>query len=56
MKLESVSIKRSDMLSEKWVQDQIAEDPSILELVKQASALARTHNNVNSGVFAAVYC
>ncbi len=32
MKLESVSIKRSGTLTEKWVQDQIAEDPSILGL------------------------
>jgi len=32
MKLESVSIKRSDTLTEKWVQDQIADDPSILGL------------------------
>jgi hypothetical protein len=30
MKLESVSIKRTDGLTEKWVQDTIAEDPSIL--------------------------
>jgi hypothetical protein len=32
MKLESVSIKRTDGLSEKWVQDAVAEDPSILGL------------------------
>ena len=32
MKLEAVSIKRSSTLTEKWVQDQIAEDPSILGL------------------------
>lgn len=32
MKLESVSLKRSDQLTEKWVQDQIAEDPTILGL------------------------
>lgn len=32
MKLESVSIKRSDNLTEKWVQDQIADDPSLLGL------------------------
>ena len=32
MKLEAVSIKRSSTLNEKWVQDQIAEDPSILGL------------------------
>lgn len=32
MKLEAVSIKRSCILTEKWVQDQIAEDPSILGL------------------------
>jgi hypothetical protein len=32
MKLEAISIKRSSMLNEKWVQDQIAEDPSILGL------------------------
>jgi hypothetical protein len=32
MKLESISIKRSSTLTEKWVQDQIAEDPSILGL------------------------
>lgn len=32
MKLESVSLKRSNTLSEKWVQEQIAEDPSLLGL------------------------
>lgn len=32
MKLESVSIKRSGTLTEKWVQAQIEEDPSILGL------------------------
>ena len=32
MKLEAISIKRSSTLNEKWVQDQIAEDPSILGL------------------------
>lgn len=32
MKLESVSIKRTDGLSEKWVQDAVADDPSILGL------------------------
>lgn len=32
MKLESVSIKRSSNLSEKWVQDQVADDPSLLGL------------------------
>lgn len=32
MKLEAISISRSAELSEKWVQDQIAEDPSILGL------------------------
>lgn len=32
MKLESVSIKRSPNLNEKWVQDQIADDPSVLGL------------------------
>ncbi|MDP7597657.1 MAG: hypothetical protein QGI68_19125 [Pseudomonadales bacterium] len=32
MKLESISIKRSDSLTEKWVQDQIADDPAILGL------------------------
>ena len=32
MKLESISLKRSSTLSEKWVQDQIADDPSILGL------------------------
>ena len=32
MKLESVSLKRSNTLTEKWVQDQIAEEPSILGL------------------------
>ena len=29
MKLESVSIKKTDGLSEKWVQNIIADDPSI---------------------------
>lgn len=32
MKLESISIKRSERLSEKWVQEQIADDPPILGL------------------------
>lgn len=32
MKLEAVSIRRSEKLSERWVQDLIAEDPSILGL------------------------
>lgn len=32
MKLESISLRRSDTLNEKWVQDQIAEDPTILGL------------------------
>lgn len=32
MKLESVSIKRCGEISEKWVQDQIADDPSLLGL------------------------
>jgi hypothetical protein len=32
VKLESISIKRSGLLTEKWVQDQIAEEPSILGL------------------------
>jgi len=32
MKLETVSLRRSDTLNEKWVQDQIAEDPTILGL------------------------
>lgn len=32
MKLESVSIKRTERLTEKWVQDQIADDPALLGL------------------------
>jgi hypothetical protein len=32
MKLESVSIERSEHLTEKWVQNQIADDPSLLGL------------------------
>jgi hypothetical protein len=32
MKLESISIKRANNLNEKWVQDLIADDPSILGL------------------------
>jgi hypothetical protein len=32
MKLESINLRRSDILNEKWVQDQIAEDPTILGL------------------------
>ena len=32
MKLESISIKRTDNLNEKWVQDIIADDPTILGL------------------------
>ena len=32
MKLESISLSRSEYLNEKWVQGQIADDPSILGL------------------------
>lgn len=32
MKLESISLKRSEQLSEKWVQQQIADDPTLLGL------------------------
>lgn len=32
MKLESINVKRSKNLSEKWIQAQIADDPSILGL------------------------
>jgi len=32
MKLEPVSIKHSEQLREKWVQKQIADDPSVLGL------------------------
>lgn len=32
MKLESISLKRSGTLNEKWVQDQIADDPALLGL------------------------
>jgi hypothetical protein len=32
LKLESISLKRSDRLGERWVQDQIVDDPSILGL------------------------
>ncbi len=32
MKLESISLKRSSTLNEKWVQDQIADEPSLLGL------------------------
>ena len=32
MKLQTISLRRSDRLNEKWVQEQIAEDPSILGL------------------------
>ncbi|MCH8514502.1 MAG: hypothetical protein LAT83_23005 [Kiritimatiellae bacterium] len=32
MKLQPISIRRSEKLSEKWVQEQIADDPSILGL------------------------
>jgi hypothetical protein len=32
MKLESISLKRSNTLNEKWVQDQIADDPALLGL------------------------
>ncbi len=32
MKLQTISLRRSKQLSEKWVQEQIAEDPSILGL------------------------
>lgn len=29
-KLEAVNLKQSDTLTEKWVQDQIADDPTLL--------------------------
>lgn len=32
MKLQPISMKRSDQLSERWVQDQISDDPTILGL------------------------
>lgn len=32
MKLETISPKRSETLTERWVQDRIAEDPTILGL------------------------
>lgn len=32
MKIEAISIKRTDWLNEKWVQDAIADDPTILGL------------------------
>ena len=32
MKLQTISLRRSEQLTEKWVQDQIADDPSILGL------------------------
>ncbi|MCH8807586.1 MAG: hypothetical protein IH986_16080 [Planctomycetes bacterium] len=32
MKLQTISLRRSDHLNEKWVQEQIADDPSILGL------------------------
>ena len=32
MKLQTVSLRRSDHLNEKWLQEQIADDPSILGL------------------------
>ena len=32
MKLQAISLRRSEQLSEKWLQEQIAEDPSILGL------------------------
>lgn len=32
MKLESISIKRTEQLRKKWVQNQIADDPYILGL------------------------
>lgn len=32
MKLESISLRQSETLNEKWVQDQIADDPAILGL------------------------
>src|SRR5436309_8623569 len=31
-KLEPISLKNSDTLNEKWVQDQVADDPSLLGL------------------------
>lgn len=32
MKLKPISLKRSESLNERWVQEQIAEDPSMLGL------------------------
>jgi hypothetical protein len=32
MKLQTISLRRSEQLNEKWVQGQIADDPSILGL------------------------
>ena len=32
MKLQTISLRRSDDLNEKWVQKQISDDPSILGL------------------------
>ena len=32
MKLESISLKKDSAFSEKWVQQQIADDPSMLQL------------------------
>jgi hypothetical protein len=32
MKLQQISLRRSETLDEKWVQDQIAQDPAILGL------------------------
>lgn len=32
IRLQSISVKRTEGLNEKWVQDQIAEDPTILGL------------------------
>ena len=32
MKLQAISLRRSEQLTEKWVQEQIADDPAILGL------------------------
>ena len=48
MKLEVVSIKRTPQLTERWVQDTIANDPSILSLEIWSFGIA-SGRRINAG-------
>ena len=54
MKLEAIRLKKSPTLTEKWVQDQIAEDPTILglgDLVLICNSPHRCHWQLVASVF-----